>query len=114
MEQIGAEFTLLAHLFKIAIRCRNHADIHFDITIFADTEHAAVLQYPQKLCLERCVGFSDLIPRLRLPQTALASVAVGTCEGASPVAKNRSPPTVVMAPQLTATNGPELRFGSNR
>ena len=67
MEQIGAEFALLAHLFKIAIRCRNHADIHFDITIFADTEHAAVLQYPQKLCLERRVEFTDLIVEHHAP-----------------------------------------------
>ena len=61
MEQIGAEFALLAHLFEIAVRCRNHADIHFDIVIFANTEHAAVLQYAEKLRLKRCVEFSDLI-----------------------------------------------------
>jgi hypothetical protein len=61
VKQIGAEPALLAHLIKIAIGCRNHADIHFDIAIFADTEHAAFLQYAEKLRLKRCVQLSDLI-----------------------------------------------------
>ena len=63
MKQIGAEAALLAHLIKIAIACRNHTNIHFDIAIFAHTEHAAFLQYAQKLRLKHCVQLSDLVEK---------------------------------------------------
>ena len=80
--QVLPKMTLAYRALQVAIRGRDHANVHLDVAHTTDAPDDLVLQHPQELCLKQRRKLSNLIQKQRslvghLKQTLLHRLGIG-------------------------------------